>query len=73
MNQRYLQINQAVAEGRLYLAVPDYHLDYPRSLYFNDIMLNSRHWRNICYADYFGLEKIKRDPAIKRFEPDKQR
>jgi hypothetical protein len=73
MNQRYLQINQAVAEGRLYLAVPDYHLDYPRSLYFNDIMLNSRHWRNICYADYFGLEKIKRDLAVKRFEPAKQR
>ena len=70
MNQRYLQINQATAEGRLYLAVPDYQQEYPRSLYFNDIMHDPRHWRNICYADYFGLEKIKRDLAGNRFNPD---
>ena len=61
MNRRYVQINQAVADGRLLLAVEDYRQEYPRSLYFNDIMYNPQHWRNVCYADYFGLEKIKRD------------
>jgi hypothetical protein len=68
MNQRYLQINQAAAEGQHYLAVPDYSQEYPRSLYFNDIMHNPRHWRNVCYAEYFGLAKIKRDLAKNRFE-----
>ena len=66
MNQRYQQIDQAVAEGRRDLAVPDYRQEYPRSLYFNDIMHNPRHWRNVCYADYFGLEKIQRDLADDR-------
>ncbi|MGB5278923.1 MAG: DUF6056 family protein, partial [Gammaproteobacteria bacterium] len=63
MNQRYLHIEQAVADRQRYLTVADYPRDYPRSLYFNDIMHNPRHWRNLCYADYFGLKKIKRDQA----------
>jgi len=61
MIKRYVQIKQAVAEGQLYLTVADYQQEYPRSLYFNDIMHNPQHWRNVCYADYFGLEIIKRD------------
>jgi hypothetical protein len=61
MEKRYLHIDQAVADGRLKFAVVDYRQDYPRSIYFNDIMHDWRHWRNRCYADYFGLEKIKRD------------
>ncbi|MBT8127251.1 MAG: hypothetical protein KJP15_07200 [Gammaproteobacteria bacterium] len=61
MHQRYQQVHQAVENGQLNLTVADYQQEYPSSIYFNDIMHNSRHWRNRCYADYFGLEKIRRD------------
>ncbi len=60
LNERYKTIEQAKANGQRTLAVPDYQQDYPRSIFFNDIMYNPNHWRNVCYADYFGLEKIKR-------------
>jgi hypothetical protein len=60
LNMRYKQIEQARVNGQRYLAVPDYRQQYPRSIFFNDIMFNPNHWRNVCYADYFGLEKIKR-------------
>lgn len=60
LNVRYGIIEQAKANGQRYLAVPDYQQEYPRSIFFNDIMYNPNHWRNVCYADYFGLEKIKR-------------
>ena len=60
LNQRYKQIEHAMANGQRYLLVPDYQQEYPRSIYFNDIMFNPNHWRNDCYADYFGLEKIRR-------------
>ena len=61
MQQRYALIDKAVNEGRSSLVVPDYDKTYPRTIYFNDIMHNSRDWRNICYAQYFGLQRIKRD------------
>jgi hypothetical protein len=60
LNERYKAIEQAKANGQRYLAVVDYQQEYPRSIFFNDIMYNPNHWRNVCYADYFGLEKIKR-------------
>ncbi len=60
MNARYAVIEAAAANGRRYLVVPDYQREYPRSIYFNDIMRNPDHWRNVCYADYFGLERIRR-------------
>jgi hypothetical protein len=60
MQQRYAMIEEAVAGGRLSLVVPDYNREYPRTIYFNDIMHDSRDWRNACYAAYFGLERIKR-------------
>jgi hypothetical protein len=63
MKQRYRVIEQAVANGQSRLAVADYRLEYPRTIYFNDIMHNPDDWRNDCYADYFGLEKIKRGSA----------
>ena len=59
LQKRYKIIQQAKAKGQRYLAVPDYQQEYPRSIFFNDIMQNPNHWRNVCYADYFGLEKIK--------------
>ncbi len=43
------------------LVVEDYQQEYPRTIFFNDIMHDPDHWRNVCYADYFGLEKIKRE------------
>jgi hypothetical protein len=60
LNIRYKQIEQAKIDGQRYLIVPDYQREYPQSIFFNDIMRNPNHWRNVCYADYFGLEKIKR-------------
>lgn len=60
LNTRYQQIERALANEQSYLVVADYQQAYPRTLYFNDIMYNPNHWRNVCYADYFGLEKIKR-------------
>ena len=60
LNMRYKIIEQAKVKGQRYLAVPNYQQEYPRSIFFNDIMHNPNHWRNDCYADYFGLEKIKR-------------
>ena len=65
LNVRYGIIEQAKANGQRYLAVPDYQQEYPRSIFFNDIMYNPNHWRNVCYADYFGLEKIKRGKKAK--------
>ena len=60
LNTRYKQIEQAKTAGYRHLNVPDYRHEYPRSIFFNDIMQNPNHWRNVCYADYFELEKIKR-------------
>jgi hypothetical protein len=61
LETRYKQIEQAKAEGQRYLIVADYQQALPRTIFFNDIMQNPNHWRNVCYADYFGLEKIKRE------------
>ena len=68
MHQRYQQVHRAVAKGQLRLTVADYPQEYPQSIYFNDIMHNSRHWRNRCYAAYFGLEKIRRDSSENRLD-----
>lgn len=60
LNARYQQIEQAKAAGQYYLAVADYRQALPRTIFFNDIMQNPEDWRNVCYADYFGLNKIKK-------------
>jgi hypothetical protein len=59
LTARYAQIEQAKAAGQHYLAVADYPQAMPRTIFFNDIMQDPADWRNACYADYFGLEKIK--------------
>lgn len=61
LGKRYEQIEQALANEQHYLVVADYQQEYPRTIFFNDIMHDPGHWRNVCYADYFGLEKIKRE------------
>jgi hypothetical protein len=60
LKERYRLIERALADGHKRLVVPDYQQAYPRSIYFNDILHNPDDWRNDCYAEYFGLEKIKR-------------
>lgn len=60
MLQRKKLINNALQHQQLALIVPDFKLEYPRSIYFNDILPFSRDWRNVCYADYYGLDRIKR-------------
>ncbi len=60
LSKRYEQIEQALADEQRYLVVADYQQEYPRTIFFNDIMYDPGHWRNVCYADYFGFEKIKR-------------
>ncbi len=61
LNKRYAQIERALANEQLYLVVADYKGEYPQTIFFNDIMHDQGHWRNVCYADYFGLEKVKRE------------
>jgi hypothetical protein len=60
LGKRYQRIEQALANEQRYLVVADYQQEYPRTIFFNDIMHDPGHWRNVCYADYFGLEKIMR-------------
>jgi len=60
MLQRYTLIGEAVARQQPYLVVPEFSGEYPRSIYFNDIRPDPRDWRNVCYAEYFGLQQIRR-------------
>jgi len=60
MHERYSLIEDASAENNLTLTVPEYSGKYPRSIYFNDIRRDPRDWRNVCYAEYFGLQGISR-------------
>jgi len=71
LNKRYEQIGQALANEQLYLVVADYQGKYPQTIFFNDIMYDPGHWRNVCYADYFGLEKIKREHGKRNSGPGK--
>jgi hypothetical protein len=46
LNERYDQIEAALASGQHRLVVPDYRQKYPRSIFFNDIMHNqATKWR----------------------------
>jgi len=60
--QRYQLIDAALEKRQPYLQVPAFQQDYPRSIYFNDIVPNAGDWRNVCYASYFGLQGIRREP-----------
>ena len=68
LNARYEVIARAVANDRRDLVVADFEQSYPRTIYFNDIMRNPGHWRNACYADYFGLDRIRRAGSQRRPE-----
>jgi hypothetical protein len=60
MQQRYAMIADALNHGQQTLSVPDFGREYPRSVYFNDILPMPTDWRNVCYAQYFGLQSIQR-------------
>ncbi len=67
LEYRYETIQEALSRGQFSLQTPSYQGAYPRTIYFNDILPNSRDWRNVCYANYFGLQRIRR---MKRNHPD---
>jgi hypothetical protein len=57
---RYSLIDEAVLRNELFLTVPEYDGEYPRSIYYNDIRPYPADWRNVCYARYYGLSAIRR-------------
>lgn len=61
LRQRYALIDEALAKQQPFLQVPAFQQEYPRSIYFNDIVPNAGDWRNACYAAYFGLRGISRE------------
>ncbi len=71
MMQRHALIEQSIQKGIYYVTVPAPPRDIPRSIYFNDIRPDWRDWRNVCYADYFGLKGIQRLGEQAEHEPGK--
>ncbi len=63
MTARYRLIEQTVADGERVVQVPGFIAPPPKSIYFNDILPISRYWRNRCVADYFGLDRIRREAS----------
>jgi len=55
---RHAKIYEALGREENFLTVPAFEQDYPRSIYFNDIRTDPRDWRNVCYAQQFGLQGI---------------
>jgi hypothetical protein len=62
MQQRHSMIQSSIDNGVYSLQVPAYRGEPPRSVFFNDIRPDWRDWRNGCYARYFGLTAIQREP-----------
>ncbi len=58
MQDRHAQIYEALERDQVYIKVPAFNRDYPRSIFFNDIRTDPRDWRNVCYAQQFGLQGI---------------
>lgn len=69
MQQRYALLDSMVKQGKFRILVPAFDGQYPRTTYFNDIVPKSTDWRNVCYAQYFGLKKILRLPQITKPSP----
>ena len=60
MQDRYRLIDGAIERNELFLTVPEYDGEYPRSIYYNDIRPDPGDWRNVCYARYYGVSAIRR-------------
>jgi hypothetical protein len=38
--------------------ISDLHVKWTAATFFGDITADPKHWKNICFADYFNLEKV---------------
>jgi hypothetical protein len=63
---RHALIYEAIEQHRDFLTVPAYNQQFPRTIFFNDIRVDSRDWRNVCYAQYFGLQGIAQEARVKK-------
>ena len=66
IQDRHQRIEKALQDQQEFLLVPVYRQEYPRSIFFNDIRSDYRDWRNKCYAEFFGLTAIQREPLPKQ-------
>lgn len=69
LQQRYTLLDKMIKQDKRRILVPAFDGQYPRTTYFNDIVPKSTDWRNVCYAQYFGLKKIMRYPQISKPSP----
>lgn len=60
ISSRHTAIQKAISAENYYVTLPSYRATAPKSVYFNDIGSNPYDWRNICYAQYFGLLGVRR-------------
>ena len=60
MQDRKRLIRHAKVQQQFYLTVPAFDGEYPATIYYNDIRHDPRDWRNNCYAQYYGLQGIRR-------------
>lgn len=73
LQQRYALLDKMVKQDKRRIRVPAFDGQYPRTTYFNDIVPKSTDWRNVCYAQYFGLKKIMRLPQTSKPAPKRAR
>ncbi len=69
MQDRMQRIEQARRQQTYFLKLPGFNDEFPRSIYFNDIVPDARDWRNVCYAQFHGLQWVARAPAKHRRKP----
>ena len=55
---RYSQIAEVQKSPPSVLAIGPLY-DVPQILFFDDIQKNEEDWRNVCYANYFHLNKVR--------------
>jgi hypothetical protein len=58
MNTRYIIIKAASKAGASEVIVENLSAK-PASLYIYDMTCDEEHWINKCYADYFGVERVR--------------
>ena len=73
LQQRYALLDNMIRQDKRRVIVPAFDGEYPRTTYFNDIVPKSTDWRNVCYAQYFGLKKVMRLPQTAKPLPKRAR
>lgn len=61
LNKRYTTIENSLNNSVSSLILPSYNYKYPKSIYFDDITINTGNWSNVCYAKYFNLDQVSRE------------